>query len=537
MSDQRTPFFHSGFCSSLPAEHTQQFENRPPSLDFVDAFFSRQWCRLFSGREISGQSAFRRELENMEREWKSASYRDLKTALNEIDIAERPVQLFMILRCIANQCFEHTAGIDVTGVELWRAYMMYTGHAINSDTDRGLESGFAAAGLALSGRPVHLVYADSESLARARKRLQPFFQALDLITGCVDDETPQAQRRSEYQADICFCLARELVFDYLRDRLRLGDMSQPLRLQAEALYREKPRARMLALRGLHVALIADIDKLLVDAARAPLEISASGEQEQTENRTMARLSYPGFFRRYGQLGGYGRLSGLESELWAVYRLGVVKIQEKQELSLAERCDYRFYKNDNDKWQAILSEVQRCYAAKRPVFLSVETKTAAEQIQSMLKQAGLPCLIHKQDGVSQQNRSPEYTPVILFQNDMNIHLPETGSLIRVEYHSPRRRQRMRVNSGARTAGLTTLVFISPDDKLLATIIAGSLRLRLIAGLLRHGAGCNSRVGNYLLSRFVSLVDKTGERMQAKARHRLLRQEIQKGKMLSFAGRGE
>jgi len=529
MSDHRAHFPRSGFCFSLPAEHAQQFENRPPSLDFVDAFFSRQWRRFFAGRKTAGQSAFRRELKNMQHEWKSASYRDLKTALNEIDIAERPVQLFMILRRIANECFEHTVDVD-----LWRAYMMYSGHAINSYKDMGLEFGFAAVGLALSGRPVHLVYADSESLARARKQLQAFFQALDLVTGCIDDETPQAQRRSEYQADICFCLARELVFDYLRDRLRLGDMSQPLRLQAEALYREKPRARMLALRGLHRALIADIDKLLVDAARAPLEISAPGsQQEQTENRPLARLSYPGFFRRYGQLGGYGSLSGLESELWAVYRLGVVKIQEKQELSPAKQCDYRFYKNDNHKWQAILSEVQRCYAAKSPVFLSVETQTAAEQIQSVLKQAGLPCLINKQDRVSQP---PEHTAVILFQDDMTIQPAGKGSLILAEYHSSRRSQRMWVNASGRASGLTTLAFITPNDKLLATIVAGSLRLRLIAGLLPYGPG-NSRVGNYLLCRFVSLVDKTGEHMQAKARRSLLRQEIQKGKMLSFAGRGE
>ncbi len=532
MSDRQAHFSRSGSGLALPAEHAQQFENRPPSLDFIDVFFSRQWRRFFSGRKILGQGAFFRELENTCREWESASDDDLKTALNEIDIAERPVQLFMILQRIANECFEHMADVDV-----WRAYMMYAGHAINSHTAMGLEFGLAAAGLALSGRPVHLVYADSESLAQAKKQLKPFFQALGLVAGHVDEDTPQAQRRSEYQGDICFCLARELVFDYLRDRLRLGDMNQPLRLQAEALYREKPRAQMLALRGLHVALIANIDKVLVEAARAPLEISAAGQQEQTENRTLARLSYPGFFRRYALLGGYGCLSGLESELWAIYRLGVVKKQNKQEPAAAGRCDFRFYTNDEDKWQAILSEVQRCYAEKRPVFLSVETQAAAEQIQSRLKQADLPCVINLRDRTSQQDRPSVPAPVILFQDDIDIFIPEKGSLIFAEYHSYRRRQRMGENSRIRAHAFISRAFISLDDELLVAVITNSLHLRLVAGLLRRFFSADSHPGNYLLQRLVSLVDQTGERMQAKARYSLLRQEIRKGKMLSFAGRGE
>jgi len=515
-------------CRSLPAEHAQQFENRPPSPDLVDAFFSRQWQRIFLRRKILGQGAFWRELKNIQREWETASYDNLKAALNEIDIAKRPVRLFMILQRIANEGFEYMTEVDV-----WRAYMIYAGHALNSHTDRGREFGFAAAALALSGRPVQLVYADSGSLELGQKQLQSFFRALDLVTGHVDKNTPQAQRRSEYQADICFCLARELVFDYLRDRLRLGDMNQPLRLQAEALYREKPRAQMLALRGLYVALIADIDKLLVDAARAPLEISAAGEQEQAESRTLARISYPGFFRRYGQLGGYGRLSGLESELWAVYRLGVVSPQVKQESPVEAGCDFHFYTNEKDKWQAILSEVDHCYAEKRPVFLSLETQAAAEQLQAMLKQAGLPCVIN--DGTSERDRAS--SSVVLLADDMHVSIPEEGCLIFAEYHSSRCRQRMRVNTAVGASGFVMLAFITPDDKLLTTIIADSLRLRFMAGLLRHVLNPGSRVGDYLLHRLVSFADKTGERMQTKARYSLLRQEIRKGKMLSFAGRGE
>lgn len=530
MSKRRVPCSSSESCRNLPAEYTQQFENRPPSPDFIDAFISRQWQRFFLRRKILGQNVFRRELENIQREWETSSYDDLRAALNEIDIARRPVRLFMILQRIANEQFEHMTTVDV-----WRAYMIYAGHAINSHTDRGLEFGLAAAALALSGRPVHLVYADSESLELGRKQLGAFFQALDLVAGHVDKDTPQAQRRSEYQADICFCLARELVFDYLRDRLRLGDMNQPLRLQAEALYREKPRAQMLVLRGLYVALIADIDKLLVDAARAPLEISAAGEQEQVESRTLARLSYPGFFRRYGQLGGYGHLSGLESELWAVYRLGIVSPQQKEKSPAEVGCGFRFHTNEKGKWHAILSEVDRCYTAKRPVFLSVETQTAAEQLQALLKQAGLPCVVNIRDRTSGQDRAS--AAIVLLADDRYVSIPEKGCLIFAEYHPARRRQRMLVNASVGASGFFALAFIALDDKLLTAIIAGSLRLQFVAGLLRHVPNPGSRVANYLLHRLVSLADQTGGRMQAKARSSLLRQEIRKGKMLSFAGRGE
>ena len=129
----------------------------------------------------------------------------------------------------------------------------------------------AAAVAALGGTPVHVVTANDYLAQRDAQGLQPFFAMLGLRVGCVTQPMTAAERRAAYGADVTYCTAKELAFDYLRDGLLgLSDLS-PL----------EQRARRLAgagegvpvLRGLCMAILDEADTVLIDEARVPLVLS------------------------------------------------------------------------------------------------------------------------------------------------------------------------------------------------------------------------------------------------------------------------
>jgi preprotein translocase subunit SecA len=132
-------------------------------------------------------------------------------------------------------------------------------------------AGAAAAVAALAGIPVHLITANDYLVARDAAALAPWYAALGLSTGSVVAALDEAQRRTEYRADIVYCTARELVFDYLRDGLAAPGR-QELVQRASALASQATAPR---LRGLCMAILDEADNVLLDEAVTPLVLSTA----------------------------------------------------------------------------------------------------------------------------------------------------------------------------------------------------------------------------------------------------------------------
>ena len=98
---------------------------------------------------------------------------------------------------------------------------------------------------------------------------------LGLTVGTVVEGRTLDERRAAYGCDICYCSNKELVFDYLKDRVTLGEVGNPIPLQLERVYRDDSRLGSLLLRGLHFAIVDEADSVLVDEARVPVIISRS----------------------------------------------------------------------------------------------------------------------------------------------------------------------------------------------------------------------------------------------------------------------
>lgn len=124
---------------------------------------------------------------------------------------------------------------------------------------------------ALAGIPVHVITANDYLARRDAEFLKPVYAALGLQVGYIVQPLEAPARRAAYACAVTYTTARELVFDYLRDRLVLGGHPDKLRLRAQQM---RPQAPLL-LRGLCMALVDEADCILIDEARTPAILAVS----------------------------------------------------------------------------------------------------------------------------------------------------------------------------------------------------------------------------------------------------------------------
>jgi preprotein translocase subunit SecA len=159
--------------------------------------------------------------------------------------------------------------------QILAARIMLSGRLAEMATGEGktLAAALVAGAAALSGIPVHVITANDYLVARDAQMLEPVYRLLGLKVGWVTQPMDQAQRREAYGCDITYCTAKELVFDYLRDRLVRRTLPSELHARVQQMDADKAAPGKLLLRGLWMALIDEADSILIDEARTPLILS------------------------------------------------------------------------------------------------------------------------------------------------------------------------------------------------------------------------------------------------------------------------
>lgn len=156
----------------------------------------------------------------------------------------------------------------------------------------------AASVAALSGAPIHVVTANDYLAARDAAGLNSFYAALGLTVSAVAQNMRSDARRTAYRADVTYCTAKELAFDYLRDGLARPRDGGGLMQRARRLAGERPEDTGPVMRGLCVAIIDEADTVLIDEARVPLVIAcnrdiADDAQFFVDALEIARACIPG----------------------------------------------------------------------------------------------------------------------------------------------------------------------------------------------------------------------------------------------------
>ena len=124
---------------------------------------------------------------------------------------------------------------------------------------------------------MHIVTVNDFLVMRDAAWMRPLYTFLGLSVGTITEGMSPEARRAAYACDITYCTNKQLVFDYLKDRLMLGQEARHLHLQIEGLHAEYPRTSRLLLRGLCFVIVDEADSVLVDEARTPLIISNVGD--------------------------------------------------------------------------------------------------------------------------------------------------------------------------------------------------------------------------------------------------------------------
>ena len=388
-------------------------------------------------------------------------------------------------------------------VQLMGALALHRGYLAEMATGEGktLTSGLAGVVAGWSRRPCHVVTVNDYLVQRDSEWLEPIYRFCGLNVSFVTGPMSPEERRKGYHADITYVTSKEILADFLRDRLHVGAARNATRRLIRQMLSPQRRAEEgLVMRGLHTAIIDEADSVLIDEAVTPLiisavqrndalrevvrtadqmagalqsgihyqtdpryrevELTAMGLEHLTENaallpgfwrsgerrvelvrqsllarefyllgkqyiisegkvvivdeftgrpmpqrtwrqgmhqaieakekldisdpsETIARLSFQRFFRLYYRMSGMtGTAQEAADEFWQIYGLGVLPIPTNKPCIRAQWPD-RIFVTEDQKWEAIASEIAAIHATGRPLLVGTRSVAASERLAASL----------------------------------------------------------------------------------------------------------------------------------------------------------
>ncbi len=113
-----------------------------------------------------------------------------------------------------------------------------------------------------------------------------------------------------------------------------------------------------------------------------------GVQIQAENQTLASITFQNYFRMYEKLSGMTGTADTEAyEFQQIYNLEVVVIPTNKEMIRNDMNDL-IYLHEKDKYRAVVEDIKRCIADKRPVLVGTASIESSEIVSNLLKKEGI-----------------------------------------------------------------------------------------------------------------------------------------------------
>jgi preprotein translocase subunit SecA len=125
---------------------------------------------------------------------------------------------------------------------------------------------------ALTGLGVHVVTVNDYLAKRDSDWMGALFRFLGLSVGCIQNQMPPSERREAYACDITYGTNSEFGFDYLRDNGIATTKDEQVQ------------------RGHYLAIIDEVDSILIDDARTPLIISGASTRDSHQFDATSRSS-------------------------------------------------------------------------------------------------------------------------------------------------------------------------------------------------------------------------------------------------------
>ncbi len=162
---------------------------------------------------------------------------------------------------------------------------LYRGYIIEMATGEGktVTAAMAAVLRGWSGLPCHVITANDYLAARDASIMQPLFRFCGISAGSVTSEMKPKKRKENYLKNVTYTTAKEVLADFLRDRILLGKRQNfQKRLISHWCENEEILPANIVQRGLHTAIVDEADNVLIDEAVTPLIISKEEPNEAFE---------------------------------------------------------------------------------------------------------------------------------------------------------------------------------------------------------------------------------------------------------------
>ncbi|MBP5184959.1 MAG: preprotein translocase subunit SecA, partial [Lachnospiraceae bacterium] len=221
------------------------------------------WTKLFgthSEHEIKRIMPIVEKINALEPRFKEYSDQQLAEMTNEfkgrLAKGETLDDILPEAYAVVREAAVRTLGQRAFDVQLIGAIILHQGRIAEMKTGEGntLTSVFPVYLNALEGQGVHVVTVNDYLAKRDSEWMGQIYRSLGLSVGCILNSLDSDERRVAYGCDITYGTNNEFGFDYLRDNM--------------VVYKDK-----LVMRGLHFAIIDEVDSILIDEARTPLIIS------------------------------------------------------------------------------------------------------------------------------------------------------------------------------------------------------------------------------------------------------------------------
>ncbi|ABB74227.1 protein translocase subunit secA [Nitrosospira multiformis ATCC 25196] len=586
---------------------------------------------------------------------------DLRVKLARQGLTEDlTIEVFSLVREVCGR----KLGLRHFPVQLIGGRVILAGKLAEMQTGEGksLTAVLPAIAVALSGLPVHVITVNEYLVRRDARFMRPVYEFFGLDVGMVVPDQDPETRRNAYGCDVTYCVNKDLVFDYLRDRIDSNRDVSDARRAVARLFRGDENSRAY-LRGLFFGIVDEADSVLIDEARTPLIISSSVSDKQgvddyrraldfcrqlrdglhfrifaadkliqltpagrdhitnicgnlpgvwqvararfelieqalaaqllymrdkhyivkdekvqivdeytgrvmsdrtwesglhqmievkegcalTDRRkTISRITYQRFFRRYLRLGGMtGTAAEVVGELSAIFGLDVLRIPTNRAVQ-RKNLGTRIFLDTASRWDAVLKSIRRVRDEGRPVLIGTRSVAASEHLSSLLKTEGIEHSVinARQDEdeatvVEQAGRVGRVTVATNMAGrgtDIKLEsgVSDRGGLhvILSEFHeSPRIDRQLYGRAGRQGDKGSYESIVSLEDELFV-LFSGEMARRVMS---------NSSFSNVITGMKAKLLrgsaQRSSERYYSRIRRQTVLEDQRLAKMLAFAGRGE
>ncbi len=231
-------------------------------LKILDKIFDQDKKYLAKYERIANQ------IVDLEEEYKKLSDDELRAKTDEFKkrledgetLDDIKVEAFATVRETA----QRVTGLFPFKVQLMGALALVDGNIAEMKTGEGktLTAALPTYLYALEGKGAHVVTVNEYLAERDAENIGRIHEFLGLTVGLSQRDKNFEEKKEAYGSDITYVTNSELGFDYLRDNMALNKEQR-------------------VVRGLHYALVDEVDSILIDEARTPLIIS--GQEKKTHN--------------------------------------------------------------------------------------------------------------------------------------------------------------------------------------------------------------------------------------------------------------